>query len=147
MQRQTLYLLQASDPNVFVIPPMWKRIVAEVLDFLILFVLKIMITFIAVDAFDLVDLENYDLPVAFDLLNLDPDNLKIDYNFAVQLTQEILLLELVHRSMAQFVKLTPHPLDLSTYITCFSGWLFVCLRPSAHTGAPWVCLVAPPLAR
>ena len=98
MQGQTLYLHQASDPNVFVIPPMWKRIVAEVLDFLILFVLKIMITFIAVDAFDLVDLENYDLPVAFDLLNLDPDNLKIDYNFAVQLTQEILLLELVHRS-------------------------------------------------
>lgn len=90
-------LVQASDPNVFVIPPMWKRIVAEVLDFLILFVLKIMITFIAVDAFDLVDLENYDLPVAFDLLNLDPDNLKLDYNFAVQLTQEILLLELVHR--------------------------------------------------
>jgi len=90
-------LVQASDPNVFVIPPMWKRIVAEVLDFLILFVLKIMITFIAVDAFDLVDLEHYDLPVAFDLLNLDPDNLKLDYNFAVQLTQEILLLELVHR--------------------------------------------------
>ena len=147
MQGQTLYLLQASDPNVFVIPPMWKRIVAEVLDFLILFVLKIMITFIAVDAFDLVDLENYDLPVAFDLLNLDPDNLKIDYNFAVQLTQEILLLELVHRSMAQFVKLTPHFLDLSTYFTYSPGWLFVCLRPSAHTGVPWVCLVAPPLAR
>merc|ERR1719415_453941 len=63
-------LVQASDPNVFVIPQMWKRIVAEVLDFLILFVLKIMITFIAVDAFDLVDLENYDLPVAFDLLNM-----------------------------------------------------------------------------
>ena len=80
---------------------MWKRIVAEVLDFLILFVLKIMITFIAVDAFDLVDLENYDLPVAFDLLNLDPDNLKLDYNFAVQLTQEILLLELVHRLMSE----------------------------------------------
>ena len=147
MQGQTLYLLQASDPNVFVIPPMWKRIVAEVLDFLILFVLKIMITFIAVDAFDLVDLENYDLPVAFDLLNLDPDNLKIDYNFAVQLTQEILLLELVHRSMARFVKLTPHSLDLSTYFTYSPGWLFVCLRPSAHTGVPWVCLVARPLAR
>ena len=57
-----------------------------------------MITFIAVDAFDLVDrLENYDLPLAFDLLNLTPENLKLDYNFAVQLTQEILILELVHR--------------------------------------------------
>ena len=59
--------------------------------------MKVMITFIAVDAFDLVDLENYDLPVAFDLLNLTPENLKLDYNFAVQLTQEILILELVHR--------------------------------------------------
>ena len=82
---------------MFVIPPIWKRIVAELLDFMILFVLKVMITFIAVDAFDLVDLENYDLPVAFDLLNLTPENLKLDYNFAVQLTQEILILELVHR--------------------------------------------------
>ena len=58
---------------------------------------QVMITFIAVDTFDLVDLENYDLPVAFDLLNLSPENMKLDYNFAVQLTQEILLLELVHR--------------------------------------------------
>ena len=57
-----------------------------------------MITFIAVDAFDLVDLEHYDLPVAFDLLNMGAENMKLDYKFAVQLTQEILILELVHRS-------------------------------------------------
>ena len=56
-----------------------------------------MITFIAVDAFDLVDLEHYDLPVAFDLLNMGAENMKLDYKFAVQLTQEILILELVHR--------------------------------------------------
>merc|ERR1719300_2244123 len=90
-------LISASDASIFVIPPMWKRIVAEVLDFMILFVLKGMITFIAVDAFDLIDLEHYDLPVAFDLLNLSPENVKLDYNFAMQLTQEILILELVHR--------------------------------------------------
>ena len=90
-------MFQASDANIFVIPPMWKRIVAEVLDFMILFVLKVMITFIAVDAFDLIDLEHYDLPVAFDLLNFNPENVKLDYNFAMQLTQEILILELVHR--------------------------------------------------
>jgi len=90
-------LIPASDASIFVIPPMWKRIVAEVLDFMILFVLKVMITFIAVDAFDLIDLEHYDLPVAFDLLNLSPENVKLDYNFAMQLTQEILILELVHR--------------------------------------------------
>merc|ERR1719471_77291 len=90
-------LVETQQANIFVVPPIWKRIVAEVLDFMILFVLKVMITFIAVDAFDLIDLEHYDLPVAFDLLNLSPENVKLDYNFAVQLTQEILLLELVHR--------------------------------------------------
>jgi len=88
-------LVQASDANVFVIPPVWKRISAEILDFLILFVLKVMITFIAVDFFELVDLDNYEFPL--DLLNLDPDNVKLDYNLAVQFTQEILILELIHR--------------------------------------------------
>jgi len=90
-------LVETQQANIFVVPPIWKRIVAEVLDFMILFVLKVMITFVAVDAFDLIDLENYDLPLAFDLLNLNPENMKLDYNFAVQLTQEILILELVHR--------------------------------------------------
>eukprot|EP00090_Calanus_glacialis_P003740 TRINITY_DN12772_c0_g1_i1.p1 TRINITY_DN12772_c0_g1~~TRINITY_DN12772_c0_g1_i1.p1 ORF type:complete len:312 (-),score=85.81 TRINITY_DN12772_c0_g1_i1:202-1137(-) len=88
-------LVQASDANVFVIPQVWKRISAEILDFLILFVLKVMITFIAVDFFELVDLDNYEFPL--DLLNLDPENVKLDYNLAVQFTQEILILELIHR--------------------------------------------------
>ena len=90
-------MFQASEANIYTIPPIWKRIVAEILDFMILFVLKVMITFVAVDAFDLIDLENYDLPVAFDLLSFNPENMKLDYNFAVQLTQEIIILELVHR--------------------------------------------------
>lgn len=88
-------LVQASDANIFIIPPVWKRISAEILDFLILFVLKVMITFIAVDFFELVDLDNYEFPL--DLLNLDPENVKLDYNLAVQFTQEILILELIHR--------------------------------------------------
>jgi len=88
-------LVQASDANIFVIPPVWKRISSEILDFLILFVLKVMITFIAVDFFELVDLDNYEFPL--DLLNLDPENVKLDYNLAVQFTQEILILELIHR--------------------------------------------------
>jgi len=54
-----------------------------------------MITFIAVDFFELVDLDNYEFPL--DLLNLDPENVKLDYNLAVQFTQEILILELIHR--------------------------------------------------
>jgi len=88
-------LVQASDANIFVIPPVWKRISAEILDFLILFVLKVMITFIAVDFFELVDLDNYEFPL--DLLSMDPENVKLDYNLALQFTQEILILELIHR--------------------------------------------------
>ena len=34
-------LVQAAEANIFTIPPMWKRIVAELLDFMILFVLKV----------------------------------------------------------------------------------------------------------
>ena len=34
-------LIHSSDANVFVIPPIWKRIVAETLDFMILFILKV----------------------------------------------------------------------------------------------------------
>merc|ERR1712240_69893 len=86
-------LVQASDANIFVIPPVWKRISAEILDFLILFVLKVMITFIAVDFFELVDLDQYELPL--DILNIDPE--KLDVRLALQFTQEILVLELVHR--------------------------------------------------
>jgi len=87
-------IIQGTD--IFTIPPIWKRVAAEALDFLILFVLKVMITFIAVDFFELVDLDQYEMPL--DLLSsLDPENLKIDYTLAFQFTQEILVLELVHR--------------------------------------------------
>ena len=34
-------LIHSSDANVFMIPPIWKRIVAETLDFMILFILKV----------------------------------------------------------------------------------------------------------
>jgi len=86
-------LIQGTELNVFTIPPVWKRIAAETLDFFILIVLKVMITFIAVDFFELVDLEHYELPI--DILNLDPE--KLDVRLALQFTQEILVLELVHR--------------------------------------------------
>lgn len=36
---------------------MWKRFVAEFIDFLILFVVKLVVTFIAVDTFELIDME------------------------------------------------------------------------------------------
>ena len=69
-----------------------------------------MITFIAVDFFELVDLEQYDLPL--DILSIHPDKVvakfegklihpphpQLDVRLALQFTQEILVLELVHRS-------------------------------------------------
>lgn len=88
-----LTLVQAGELSIFTIPPVWKRAAAETIDFFILIVLKVMITFIAVDFFELVDLEQYQLPL--DLLSLNPD--KLDVRLALQFTQEILVLELVHR--------------------------------------------------
>ena len=41
----------------FRIPPLWKRASAEMVDFSILFLLKVLITFVAVDYFELLDLD------------------------------------------------------------------------------------------
>ena len=128
-QMPRVTVIQASDLNIYTIPPVWKRVTAETIDFLILIVLKVsknitlfiwvklitlsqvMITFIAVDFFELVDLEQYDLPL--DILSLHPDKVftstsearirvnqmypQLDVRLALQFTQEILVLELVHR--------------------------------------------------
>merc|ERR1719150_2951597 len=92
-QMPRVTVIQASDLNIYTIPPVWKRVAAETIDFLILIVLKVMITFIAVDFFELVDLGQYDLPL--DILSIHPD--KLDVRLALQFTQEILVIELVHR--------------------------------------------------
>ena len=41
----------------FRIAPLWKRCVAEGIDFLILFLLKLAVTFVAVDYFELLDID------------------------------------------------------------------------------------------
>nr|XP_027231303.1 protein FAM8A1-like [Penaeus vannamei]XP_027231304.1 protein FAM8A1-like [Penaeus vannamei] len=75
----------------YVIPPLWKRLIAEAIDFLLLFVIKLAVTFAAVDAFDLLsDVEKYDFE------NLGAD-IMADYKFALEMTSEILVLELIHR--------------------------------------------------
>jgi len=86
---------QAADLTEFTIPPIWKRVVAESLDFLLLFLLKVMVTFVVVDFFELIDLDSYSLPA--DLLSLDPASIKVDYTLALNFTSEILMLELIHR--------------------------------------------------
>lgn len=73
------------------IPPLWKRLIAEAVDFLLLFAIKLAVTFAAVDAFDLLsDVEKYDFE------NLGADILA-DYRMAIEMTSEILILELIHR--------------------------------------------------
>jgi len=86
-----------ADLSEFTIPPIWKRIVAETLDFLLLFLLKVMVTFVVVDFFELIDLDNYSLPSDLLTLPVDPANIKIDYTVALNFTSEILMLELIHR--------------------------------------------------
>jgi len=73
------------------IPPLWKRLAAESIDFLLLFAIKLVVTFAAVDAFDLLnDLEKFD----FENLGVD---ILADYKMALEMTSEILVLELIHR--------------------------------------------------
>ncbi|KAG8196996.1 hypothetical protein JTE90_013140 [Oedothorax gibbosus] len=78
-----------SQGSVYLLPSLLKRITAEAIDFCILLVLKVMITYILVDFFDLVNLDKYD----FDLIKND----KLDYQTAMEVTSEILALEVIHR--------------------------------------------------
>uniref|UniRef100_A0A1B6LKG6 RDD domain-containing protein n=1 Tax=Graphocephala atropunctata TaxID=36148 RepID=A0A1B6LKG6_9HEMI len=73
------------------IPALWKRLLAEFLDFLILFILKLAVTWIAIDFFEIVDLTKLDL----DRLHFDVK--KVDYKVALQMTHNIMMLEIVHR--------------------------------------------------
>lgn len=73
----------------FLIPSLWKRFAAETIDFFILLVLKIMVTYIAVDFFEIVNLDKYDL-------NLIRDE-KMDIKAALEVTSEIVTLEVIHR--------------------------------------------------
>jgi len=84
-----------AEQRIYTIPPVWKRIVAEALDIFLLFTLKVMITFTAVDFFQIISLDTYDF------LNIgpnDPINIEtLDYNAALEFTTELLILELAHR--------------------------------------------------
>uniref|UniRef100_A0A0K8R8W3 RDD domain-containing protein n=2 Tax=Ixodes TaxID=6944 RepID=A0A0K8R8W3_IXORI len=73
----------------FKLPPLWKRFAAEVLDSFILLFVKLLVTYIAVDFFDIIDLEKYD----FDTLRIDA----LNYRLAFEMTSEIVVLELIHR--------------------------------------------------
>jgi len=82
--------------RIFTLAPLWKRIVAEMIDFIILLALKIIVALNAVEMLD-IDLDNYE----FLLDSLSPDSLDLssmmDYNAAVRFSTELLILELMHR--------------------------------------------------
>ncbi|XP_054156521.1 protein FAM8A1-like [Oppia nitens] len=75
--------------RVYSMPKLWKRIAAEVIDFCFLLILKLMVTYVAVDYLDLIDLDKFDLS----LLDNDFDALQIAY----ELTSEIIIIEMIHR--------------------------------------------------
>lgn len=77
----------------FKIPPLWKRASAEIIDFSILFLLKVVVTFIAVDYFEFLDLDRYDKA----LLLAATGNGDIDFATAMEVTSDILLLEIIHK--------------------------------------------------
>ncbi|KAK9889278.1 hypothetical protein WA026_004557 [Henosepilachna vigintioctopunctata] len=93
--RQEVLNVNATNPTFlpgtyeFIIPPMWKRFVAEILDFSILFMIKLLLTFIAVETFNFVTVENY----GFDTIEKYFQNPRM----AMQMSIEILCLEILHR--------------------------------------------------
>ncbi|XP_012275527.1 protein FAM8A1 [Orussus abietinus] len=72
------------------IPPVWKRFAAEFIDSGILFIVKLSISFIAVNMFDFAGTKPYN----FDLIQA---NLQIDYKMALEVTSELFLLELMYK--------------------------------------------------
>ncbi|KAI5713155.1 hypothetical protein M8J76_016169 [Diaphorina citri] len=67
------------------IPPFWKRIVAETIDFFLLLILKFFITYVVVNYLDLLDFTEFQYSQNFDMKTL------------YALTQEILVLEIFFR--------------------------------------------------
>ena len=80
----------SPEGRIYKIPDVWKRVAAELIDFFLLLIMKIFVTYIAIEFLDLVDLSKFDLS-EIDFEELDA------YQFAIELTSEILVIETVHR--------------------------------------------------
>ncbi|XP_050519579.1 protein FAM8A1 [Diabrotica virgifera virgifera] len=73
----------------FIIPPLWKRAAAELMDFLLLLLLKVALTFLLLESFDIIDTGYYGL----ELFHKNLEN----SDGTVPMAFELLTLELVHR--------------------------------------------------
>jgi len=88
---------QENEWHEFTIPPLWKRIVAEIIDFFILFVLKLVVTYIAVDWFSLIDVDRYDISFLTSATGAASKADLLDLQSAVDFTSDFVLLESIHR--------------------------------------------------
>jgi len=79
----------------FTVPPIWKRLVAEIIDFFFLFLLKLLVTFAAVDMLSIIDLERYDLSFFAAVATGGTDAL--DLQTALEFTSDFAFLEMIHR--------------------------------------------------
>ncbi|XP_037081052.1 protein FAM8A1-like [Pollicipes pollicipes] len=79
----------------FRIPPLWKRLVAELVDFFILMIVKFALAYIAIDQFELIDLSKYDVDTLVKVASGGQGNM--NYTLAMEMTSELLLLEMVNR--------------------------------------------------
>ncbi|KAK2589126.1 hypothetical protein KPH14_001951 [Odynerus spinipes] len=88
--QETAAPFQPAAPEGFEyrIPPVWKRLVAEFIDSAMLFVLRLSISFIIVDVFDFIGLDDSEILQT---------NLPIDYKMAIEVTYGTILLEIINR--------------------------------------------------
>jgi len=84
---------QEIEWHEFTIPPLWKRIVAELIDFFILFLLKLLVTYFFIDGFGLIDVDRYDMS----FLSVVAGESSLNLQDAVDLTSDFVLLESIHR--------------------------------------------------
>ncbi|CAG9855410.1 unnamed protein product [Phyllotreta striolata] len=80
---------QAPQTYEFIIPPLWKRAAAELIDFLLLLLFKVALTFLLLESFDVIDMGFYGL----ELFQKNLENSEGTVPMAV----ELLTLELLHR--------------------------------------------------
>lgn len=80
----------------FRIPPIWKRFAAEIIDFFALFLVKLVVTFLAVDSLELFDIDNFFKKHDKSIYMLAAGR-EINADEAIELTSDIVLLELIHR--------------------------------------------------
>ncbi|KAF5276695.1 hypothetical protein FQA39_LY06499 [Lamprigera yunnana] len=74
---------------VYKIPPLWKRLMAEVIDFLILFLLKLLFTITVLEAIELIYFDS-DNAVTMHSRSDDPQ-------ISLQMTYEFIVVEFLHR--------------------------------------------------